>query len=128
MEQYENSTPVIQDQPPVPEAPVPAPAPAVEKEPDTLVKFPKPYTFEGITYTEIDLSGLDNLTSEDMIAAEKFLNRSGLITPMPEVSAEYTCFIAAKASGMPVEFFRQLPPKAMIRVKNKVTGFFYGEE
>ena len=104
------------------------PAPAPEAEPDTLVKFPKPYTFEGKTYTEVDLAGLDNLTAEDMIAAEKFLNRSGVFSPIPEVSVEYVCFIGAKASELPIEFFKALPPRAMTRVKNKVTGFFYGEE
>lgn len=99
-----------------------------EKEPETLVKFPKPYEFEHKTYTEIDLAGMDDLTAEDMITAEKFLNRSGVFSPIPEVSVEYVCFIASKASGQPIEFFKGLPPKAMTRVKNKVTGFFYGEE
>lgn len=99
-----------------------------EKEPETLVKFPKPYTFEGKEYTEIDLAGLDSLTAEDMIAAEKFLNRSGVFSPIPEVSVEYVCFIANKASDQPIEFFKGMPPKIMTRVKNKVTGFFYGEE
>lgn len=99
-----------------------------ENEPETLVKFPKPYIFEGKEYTEIDLAGLDSLTAEDMIAAEKFMNRSGVFSPIPEVSVEYVCFIANKASDQPIEFFKGMPPKIMTRVKNKVTGFFYGEE
>lgn len=41
------------------------------------VVFNKPYTFEGETYDKIDLSGLDNLTAADMIAANKILDRTG---------------------------------------------------
>lgn len=94
----------------------------------TLVKFSKPYKFEGQTYEEIDLAGMDSLTAEDMIAAEKHLMRSGVFSPLPEMTVEYVQFIAARASGQPVEFFKGLPPKDAIKVKNRVTSFFYGED
>jgi hypothetical protein len=94
----------------------------------TLVAFAKPYRFEDQTYTEIDLAGLETLTAEDMIAAEKFLNRSGVFSPIPEMTTEYVSFIAAKASKQPIEFFKGLPPKDAVRVKNRVTSFFYGED
>ena len=42
----------------------PVEAPASEAEATTLVKFSKPYKFEGQTYSEIDLSGMDSLTAE----------------------------------------------------------------
>ena len=32
-----------------------------------IVKFAKPYSFEGTEYTEVDLSGMDKLTIQDMI-------------------------------------------------------------
>lgn len=99
-----------------------------ENEFDTVVKFSKPYTFEGDTYTEIDLDGMDRMTAQDMIDAEKYLNRSGVFSPIPEVSVKYVCFIASKASKQPIEFFEQLPPRDATKVKNKVTSFFYGEE
>lgn len=92
------------------------------------VKFSKPYRFEDETYKEIDLSGMDNLTAEDMIAADKYLARNGNVTVMPEMSLEYACFIASKATDLPVEFFRRLPPKDAIKVKNRVTNFFYSED
>ena len=31
-----------------------------------IVKFARPHIFEGKEYTEIDLSGLDDLTAEDL--------------------------------------------------------------
>ena len=80
------------------------------------------------TYSEIDLSGMDSLTAEDMIAAEKHLMRTGVFSPLPEMTVEYVQFIAARASGQPVEFFKGLPPKDAIKVKNRVTSFFYGED
>lgn len=70
------------------------------------VVFNKPYTFEGETYDKIDLSGLDNLTAADMIAANKILDRTGSFTFLPEMSLEYACIIAAKATKLPVEFSR----------------------
>ena len=65
---------------------------------------------------------------DDMIAADKYLSRSGNFAIMPEMSIEYSCYIASRATNLPVEFFRRLPPKEAIKVKNRVTNFFYGED
>ena len=67
------------------------------------------------------------MTAQDMVDAEKFLTRSGIISPIPEMTVEYICFIANRATGLPVEFFKGLPTKDAVKVKNKVTSFFYGE-
>ena len=99
-----------------------------EAEESTLVKFSKPYIFDRKTYTEIDLGGLNYLSAEDMIAADRYLNRTGSFSVMPEMSLEYACFIAARATQQPIEFFRGLPPKDALKVKNRVTSFFYSED
>lgn len=70
------------------------------------VVFNKPYTFEGETYDKIDLSGLDNLTAADMIAANKILDRTGSFTFLPEMSLEYACIIAAKQPNFRWNFSR----------------------
>ena len=88
-----------------------------EKDPPTLVRFSKPYTFEGQTYTEIDLSGMENLTTQDMVEAERYLNRTKVISSTPEMTIGYACSIAATASGMPVEFFERLPVREAVKVK-----------
>lgn len=93
-----------------------------------VVKFHRPYHFEEKVYKEIDLSGIENLSAEDMIAADKYLTKGGNFSVMPEMSLEYACFIAGRATDLPVEFFRRLPPKDAIKVKNRVTNFFYGED
>lgn len=93
---------------------------------DNVVKFSKPYKFEGETYQSVDLSGLADLTADDMIAADRHLTSSGNFTVMPEMSLGYALFIAARVSGKPLEFFKGLPAKEALKVKNRVTGFFYG--
>lgn len=93
-----------------------------------VVVFNKPYKFEDESYTKVDLSGLDNLTAADMIAANKVLDRTGSFTFLPEMSLEYACIIAAKAANLPIEFFKGLHPKEAVKVKNRVTAFFYGAD
>lgn len=93
-----------------------------------LVTFKNPYTFEGTVYRNVDLSGLEDLKAGDMIAVNKTIERSGTVNVLPEMSLEYACLISAKAAQMPVEFFKGLPPKEALKVKNRVTNFLYGED
>lgn len=71
---------------------------------------------------------MDNLTANDMIRANKVLQNSGTITAVPETNLEYAMIIAASATGTPVEFFKGLKPRDAIKIKTKVTNFFFGEE
>lgn len=99
------------------------------EEMNMVVKFKKPYRFEGKEYTEIDLSGMDDLTGADMIAINKIMSRSSAgIDVMPEVSVEYAFYFAARAAKLPLEFFTNLPPKESMKVKNRVMGFLFGSE
>lgn len=91
-----------------------------------LVTLDKPYEFEGQKYTEIDMSGLENIRALDMIDANRALCGKGDYYSVPEMQLGYAMVIAARATGKPIEFFYNLPPKAAIMVKGKVTGFFYG--
>lgn len=92
------------------------------------IVFKKPFVWEDETYTEIDLSGLEDLSARDMIQTQRVMERSGSINVLPEMSLEYACIFASKATGMPVEFFQALPPKEAAKLKNKITSFFYGED
>lgn len=92
------------------------------------VKFARPYTFEGKTYNSINLEGLEMLSSKDMRDAESWLTKKGIVSATPEMSMEYACFIASRATDLPIEFFERLHPKNAIKVKNRVTNFFYGED
>jgi len=83
----------------------------IEQDPEGLVRFSKPYHFEGQDYTEIDLSGMEDLTAKDMIAAEKYLFKSGVISPLPDQTAEYICFIAGRVPTSRWSFSRASPRK-----------------
>ena len=104
--------------------------PAVNEAEDEemYIKFRKPYKFEDETYEGVDLSGLEDLSAHDMIATQRAMERSGSINMIPEMSLEYACIFASKATKLPVEFFQWLPPREAIKVKNRVTSFFYGGE
>lgn len=96
------------------------------EETSMVIKFKKPYVFEGKEYTEIDLSPLEDMTGADMIAVNKIMQRTAAgLDVMPEVSVEYACNIAARATKMPVEFFTNLPMSATMKVKNRVMGFLF---
>lgn len=100
-----------------------------EDDASLVITLKKPYKFEGKEYTEIDLSGLEDLTAADMIAVNKYMDRTAAgIQVMPEVSLEYACVLASKATKQPVEFFMGLPPKQAVKVKNRVMGFLFGTE
>lgn len=104
-------------------------AAAENEEESMVIVFKKPYVFEHEEYTEIDLSCLEDIQASDMIAVNKIMKRTSPgIDVMPEVSMEYACNIAARATKKPVEFFLQLPPREAMRVKNKVLGFLFGSE
>lgn len=99
-----------------------------EADNEYAVKLSKPYEFEGSTFTEVDLSGLEKLTTRDMLAADKHLSRGGNISVMPELTLDYALFLAARAAELPIEFFMGLSPRDAVKIKNRVTNFLYGAE
>ena len=102
-------------------------APAEEPEEESLVlKFRKPYKFEGVEYTEVDLSAMEDMTAADLCAVGKIMNKLGIVNPVAEMTVDYAIYMAARASGKPVEFFQGLPPKESIKLKNMLTGFLSG--
>lgn len=52
---------------------------AKENENDLLVNFTRTYKFEEKEIAEVDLSGMDNLTTKDMIKANKVLQSNGTV-------------------------------------------------
>ena len=91
-----------------------------------VMKLDKPFTFEGQTYTEVDLSGMEDMTAADLCAVAKLSGRDTGITPIPEMTIPYAIHMAARASKLPVEFFRGLPAQESMKLKNLVSGFPYG--
>lgn len=89
------------------------------------VKFGKPYNFEGDMYDGIDLSGLYNLTMRNLNNIEKKFYRLAVTSFNPENTITYSMLVAQEASGLPIEFFEQLPAKDMIIIKRYVVNFLF---
>ena len=95
---------------------------------DNLVTFKKPFIFEGQTYESLDLSGLENLSTEQLCQAERIFERSGGVSALKEMNLEYAIIVANLATGLPVEFFKALPAREGSKVKNRVSAYFFGSE
>lgn len=91
-----------------------------------IVKLKKPFKFEENVYNEIDLKGLDDIKTGDMVDINRRMARNGSFYVTPEITLEYALNIANLATGLPLEFFDQLPPYAAIAIKERVTSFLYG--
>lgn len=87
-----------------------------------VVVLKKPYAFEKKEYTEIDLGGLDNLTIQDAIEAQRdlFGQQEVASSLLCETTTAFAMEIAAKASGLPIEFFKMMPRAAGRLVKRTV--------
>ena len=83
---------------------IPAAPEEADITPDTVVKFTRSYSFEGKSYSEVDLAGMDDLTAKDMMEAEKYLFKTGTVSALPDQAVGYVCFIASKISDQPIEF------------------------
>ena len=95
---------------------------------ERVLKLSKTYNFEGEEVSTVDLRGLDDVTAGQMIQAQKMITKSGNITGLLETNIEYLLILASFGSGRPIEFFKQLNAKDVVKVKNRVTGFFFAEE
>lgn len=100
-----------------------------DTEPEDLVlRFGKPYKFGGQEYTEVDLSGLEDVTAGALenvgkIAAKK---NPGMNPALQEMSLTFCIYMAQRVAKLPLEFFEKLPAKEAIKLKTMVTGFLYG--
>ena len=89
-----------------------------------IVKLEKPYIFEGKEYGEIDLTGLNKLTIKDAIDTQRqlFGEQEVAAAVLCETTTAFTRAIAAKATGLPIEFFKLMPRGAAKRVAVAVRG------
>lgn len=92
---------------------------------DYLIKFKKPYIFEGQTYNEIDLSKIEDISTKDLTDVDKLFYATGNVAPSTEMSLAYACIVASKVINKPLEFFNKLPGNEGIKVKTVVINFLY---
>ena len=97
-----------------------------EDQEDLVLRFKKPYSFEGEIYTEVDLSGLEDVSAADLCKVGKMVKKIDGVDPIAEMSLPYAIFMAARVTGKPIEFFQRPPAQEAIKLKNLVAGFLYG--
>ena len=82
-----------------------------------VMTFDEPYSFEGKSYKDIDLSKIGDLTSLNESEAENRMAREGNISPDNTTNYFYSCILASMATGRPEEFFTGLPFKEILKLK-----------
>lgn len=98
------------------------------EESDLVIKLKNPITFEGKQYNQIDLTKLHDIKAADMINVNRMLARRGNTASTQELTLEYALHMANIVTGLPIEFFEQLPPYAALAIRGRVTGFLFGWE
>lgn len=95
---------------------------------DLVLRFAKPYKFGGVEYTEVDLSGLEDVTAGVLENVGKITAKKnpGMNPALQEMSLTFCTYLAQRVAKLPLEFFAGLPAKEAIKLKTMVTNFLYG--
>lgn len=95
---------------------------------DLILRFAKPYKFGGQEYTEVDLSGLEDVTAGVLESVGKITVKKnpGMNPALQEMSLTFCTYLAQRVAKLPLEFFTGLPAKEAIKLKAMVTNFLYG--
>ena len=87
-----------------------------------VIVLKKPHTWERKEFTEIDLGGLEGMTIQNAIDAQMdlFGQQEVASSLLCETTSAFAMEIAAKATGLPIEFFKLMPIGAGRKVKRAV--------
>lgn len=91
------------------------------------IKLNKAINHNGKNITELDLN-LEELTGNDLLAAEDELKRKGLNVAAWEYSRDFLITVAAKSLKLPVEAMKALSARDFTRVVNEVLAFLAGTD
>lgn len=93
---------------------------------DLKIVFDKPVSFEGEEYKEIDLSDLaSKLKANVLLRAQRVAARSCPEALTQESTLAYCLSLASSATGLPIEFFENLPVRDAIKVRATVSSFLF---
>lgn len=92
---------------------------------DLKLKLGDPFLFDGEEISEIDLSGLVNLSALDMCAIDRQMNAMGYSFARPEVTGQYALLVVARVNRRPWEFCNRMKARDYIRLRETVRTFFY---
>lgn len=93
-----------------------------------IFKLKKSVVFEGNEYTQIDLSGLEELSGEEYGSLLKQTENLDGADMVPEKSLTFAYLAAAKVTGLPYDFFKKLSAKDTARLRYSIGSFFFSED
>lgn len=95
-----------------------------------VVAFKRPYLFERKEYTQVDLSGLDELTVKDAIEVQRqlFNQKEVAASLLTETTTAFAQALAVRVSGKPVEFFKLMKKPFYRPVFRYVREYVMGAE
>ena len=90
-----------------------------------VLKLTTPYLFEGVEYSEIDLNGLEKLTVQDAVDAQRelFNEREVAASTLCETTTAFARKLACKATGLPIEFFMMAPRRVSRQIMLSVRAY-----
>lgn len=89
-------------------------------------KLSKPFTFEGETYTELNLSELEDITGQQLYDAERiYVKKGGNVIAM-EYNLDFIFILCSMTLKKPIEFFYALPATDAYHLKYRITNFLEG--
>ncbi|MCI9388377.1 MAG: phage tail assembly protein [Lachnospiraceae bacterium] len=83
------------------------------------------YKFEGEEISSLRFTRLEDITAEDMIRANNIMVNEGISMVVPENTLYFALIMAADATGLPIEFFKQLKPGDAVKVRRFITNYFF---
>jgi len=101
-------------------------APSTDSEKPTLIiELTESFMWDGEEVKEVDLSGLYDLTAEDMFRVDEQMRIKGFSGMNPEITRQYALLVAARINHKPQEWLNRLKARDAVRIKNVVAGFFF---
>jgi hypothetical protein len=88
------------------------------------VKLSRTYSFNGAEISEVDLGGLEDLTTADAEYVERVMSKLNYHPRDKFRDITYTKHIAMRVTGYPIEFFNMLKWKDMQGITSRIAIHF----
>lgn len=94
------------------------------REIDYVVRFKKPYLFNGKEIDQVDMSGLEELTTMDAQLIDREMAKLNHYPKAKFRDTLYCKHIAMRVTGLPADFFNMLRWKDINEIISTVTWYF----
>jgi len=91
---------------------------------DLKLKLGDPFLFDDMEVSELDLSGLVELSASDMCAIDRQMSVMGYSYARPEVTGQYAVLVAARVNK-PGKYDNNKNARDYIRLREMIRAFFY---